>query len=81
MKQGISPTNADLRSRGTPDADYSCPSATISEPHVEQMLNAIDQRIHFLVPEYNPMRTREQRAVFARIRLFQPVSLHSPRKK
>lgn len=72
MKRNISPKRETLRER------MSYLDTARPDTLVEEGLN-FDR--HFDFVPYDPLKRPEQRAMFARIRLFSPVSLNAPRKK
>lgn len=88
MKQGILPTREKLRAKiiDGEDENYALPPGnkvyTRGKLDYTSLYDSAELNLaHRGFIEYNPLRTLAQRIAHERLREWNPVSLHSPRKR
>ncbi len=84
MKRGFLPTREERRERGATDDSWE-PAAAVISPEAKYKIGMNESELlvgHLAFAGiYNPLKSSAQRHMFSRLREFNPVSLHTPKKK
>jgi len=87
MKQGIVATREERRAREQDEGAWTPPAAlaALKNEYGTQLSGALHSELlvahNGFGETYNPLRTLAQRIAHERLREWNPVSLHSPRKR